>query len=44
MSENILGVLIIIFLVVVIVFFYFKNKKEGKDDYSDMHDGSGNIN
>ena len=44
MSENILGVLIIIFLVVVIVFFYFKNKKEGKDNYSDMHDGSGNIN
>jgi|TARA_Y100000996_G_C22405427_1_gene594902 uncharacterized membrane protein len=44
MSENILGGLIIIFLVVVIFFFYFKNKKEGKDDYSDMHDGSGNIN
>ena len=23
--------------------FYLKNKKEGKDDYSGMNDGSGNI-
>ncbi len=38
MSENIFGVLI--FLFVIIIFFYFKNKKEGKDNYSNMHDGS----
>ena len=44
MSENIFGVLIFLFLVVIIIFFYFKNKKEGKDNYSDMHGGSGNIN
>ncbi len=44
MLENIFGVLIFLFLVVIIIFFYFKNKKEGKDNYSDMHDGSGNIN
>ena len=38
MSENIFGVLIFLFLVVIIIFFYFKNKKEGKDNYSDNCD------
>ncbi len=43
MTENIVALLFFIALVDLIVVFYLKNKKEGKDDYSGMNDGSGNI-
>lgn len=43
MTENIVALLFFIALVALIVLFYLKNKKEGKDDYSEMNDGSGNI-
>ncbi len=43
MTENIVALLFIIALIVLIIIFYLKNKKEGKDDYSGMNDGSGNI-
>ena len=42
MTENIAVALIIIILVGVIIYFFVKNKKEGKDNYSDLNDGSGN--
>lgn len=43
MTENIVGLFFLVALIVLIIFFYLKNKKEGKDDYSGMNDGSGNI-
>tara|TARA_X000000368_G_scaffold91436_1_gene69865 strand:+ start:430 stop:564 length:135 start_codon:yes stop_codon:yes gene_type:complete len=43
MTENIVALLFLIALIVLIIIFYLKNKKEGKDDYSGMNDGSGNI-
>ena len=43
MIENIVALLFLIALIVLIIIFYLKNKKEGKDDYSGMNDGSGNI-
>ena len=43
MTENIVALLFIIALIVLIIIFYLKNSKEGKDDYSGMNDGSGNI-
>tara|TARA_B100000963_G_C22326914_1_gene536830 strand:+ start:15 stop:149 length:135 start_codon:yes stop_codon:yes gene_type:complete len=43
MTENIIALLFLIALIVLIIIFYLKNKKEGKDDYSGMNDGSGNI-
>ena len=43
MSENIVGLFFLIALIILIIIFYLKNKKEGKDDYSGMNDGSGNI-
>ena len=43
MTENIIGLFFLIALIVLIIIFYLKNKKEGKDDYSGMNDGSGNI-
>ena len=42
MTENIAGALILIILMGVIIYFFVKNKKEGKDNYSDLNDGSGN--
>tara|TARA_B100000945_G_C20155689_1_gene490680 strand:- start:303 stop:437 length:135 start_codon:yes stop_codon:yes gene_type:complete len=44
MTENFFGILIFIILIALVLFFYNKNKKEGKDNYEDMNDGSGNIN
>ena len=44
MTENFFGLLIILVLIVLVLFFYIKNKKEGKDNYEDMNDGSGNVN
>ena len=43
MTENIIGLFLLVALIVLIIIFYLKNKKEGKDDYSGMNDGSGNI-
>ena len=43
MTENIVALLFLSALIVLIIIFYLKNKKEGKDDYSGMNDGSGNI-
>ena len=43
MTENIIGLFILVALIVLIIIFYLKNTKEGKDDYSGMNDGSGNI-
>jgi hypothetical protein len=43
MIENISGALILHILIAVIIYFFIKNKKEGKDDYSDLNDGSGNL-
>jgi len=39
--ENFIGVLIISLLVFLVLYFYLKNKKEGKDDYESLNDGSG---
>ena len=44
MTENFFGLLIILVLIASVLFFYIKNKKEGKDNYEDMNDGSGNVN
>tara|TARA_B000000609_G_C23851026_1_gene177950 strand:+ start:277 stop:411 length:135 start_codon:yes stop_codon:yes gene_type:complete len=44
MTENFFGLLIILALIVLVLFFYIKNKKEGKDNYEDMNDGSGTVN
>tara|TARA_B100001248_G_scaffold257392_1_gene239822 strand:- start:704 stop:838 length:135 start_codon:yes stop_codon:yes gene_type:complete len=44
MTENFFGLLIILVLIALVLFFYIKNKKEGKDNYEDMNDGSGNVN
>ena len=44
MTENYFGLLIILVLIALVLFFYIKNKKEGKDNYEDMNDGSGNVN
>ena len=43
MRENIVGLFFLVALIGLIIIFYLKNKKEGKDDYSGMNDGSGNI-
>ena len=43
MTENIVGLFFLVALIVLIIIFYLKNKKEGKDDYSGMNDGSGNV-
>ena len=43
MRENIVDLFFLVALIVLIIIFYLKNKKEGKDDYSGMNDGSGNI-
>ena len=44
MTENFFCLLIILVLIALVLFFYIKNKKEGKDNYEDMNDGSGNVN
>ena len=44
MTENFFGLLIILVLIALVLFFYIKNKKEGKYNYEDMNDGSGNVN
>lgn len=41
MIENIIGGLILSLLLFLIVHFYLKNKKEGKDNYDSLNDGSG---
>ena len=41
MIDNLIGGLILSFLVFLIVHFYLKNKKEGKDNYDGLNDGSG---
>ena len=41
MIDNLTGGLILSFLVFLLVYFYLKNKKEGKDDYNWLNDGSG---
>ena len=41
MIDNLTGGLILSFLVFLLVYFYLKNKKEGKDDYNGLNDGSG---
>ena len=43
MTENIAGALLLIILMGVIIYFFVKNKKEVKDNYSDLNDGSGNL-
>ena len=43
MTENIVGLFFLVALIVLIIIFYLKNRNEGKDDYSGMNDGSGNI-
>ena len=40
MIDNLTGGLILSFLVFLLVYFYLKNKKEGKDDYNGLNDGS----
>ena len=40
MIDNLIGGLILSFLVFLIVHFYLKNKKEGKDNYDELNDGS----
>jgi hypothetical protein len=42
MVENIAGASILIILIGILIYFFIKNKKEGKDNYSDLNDGSGN--
>ena len=42
MVENIAGASILIILIGILIYFLVKNKKEGKDNYSDLNDGSGN--
>ena len=44
MIDNLIGGLILSFLVFLIVHFYLKNKKEGKDNYDGLNDGSGGQN
>ena len=41
MIDNLIGGLILSFLVFLIVHFYLKNKKEDKDNYDGLNDGSG---
>ena len=43
MIGDLFGVLIIVFIIYVIIHLYLKNKREGKDDYTNFKDGSGNI-
>tara|TARA_B100000900_G_scaffold251247_1_gene214050 strand:- start:1197 stop:1331 length:135 start_codon:yes stop_codon:yes gene_type:complete len=44
MIQDFFGLIIIVILIALVLFFFIKNKKEGKDNYEDMNDGSGNIN
>ena len=43
MIEDLFGVLIIALIVYFIIHLYLKNKREGKDDYTDFNGVSGNI-
>ena len=43
MIGDLFGVLIIVLIVYFIVRLYLKNKREGKDDYTDFNGGAGNI-
>lgn len=43
MNENIFGLIILFIIIGLIGYFYSKNKKENKDDYNGISDGSGNI-
>ena len=43
MIGDLFGVLIIVLIIYFIIHLYLKNKREGKGDYSDFNDGSGNI-
>jgi Tfp pilus assembly protein PilW len=44
MIENLIGGLILSLLLFLVVYFYLKNKKEGKDNYDGLNDGSGGGN
>ena len=41
MIEDLFGVLIVALIVYFIILLYLKNKREGKDDYTDF--GGGNV-
>ena len=43
LNENIFGLIILFIIIGLIGYFYSKNKKENKDDYNGISDGSGNI-
>ena len=43
MIGDLFGVLIIALIIYFIIHLYLKNKREGKDDYTDFNDGTGNI-
>ena len=43
MIGDLFGVLIIALIIYFIIHLYLKNKREGKDDYTNFNDGSGNI-
>ena len=43
MIGDLFGVLIIALIVYFIARLYLKNKREGKDDYTDFNGGAGNI-
>ena len=43
MNVNIFGLIILFIIVGLIGYFYLKNKKENKDDYNGINDGSGNM-
>ena len=43
MIEDLFGVLTIVLIIYFIIHLYLKNKREGKDDYTDFNGESGNI-
>ena len=43
MNKKIFGLIILFIIIGLIGYFYSKNKKENKDDYNGISDGSGNI-
>ena len=43
MIEDLFGVLIIALIIYFIIHLYLKNKREGKDDYTDFSGGAGNV-
>ena len=43
MIEDLFGVLTIVLIIYFIIHLYLKNKREGKDDYTDFNGETGNI-